>query len=151
MISAAESWIDHRGIAAGHVARDELRSFGPSAINTQDPTPPQPTPSPSSILHCSANITLSVAPPAGRLQPAILPTAMLLSRYLAVAASSLAISAAAVTFFHPGAGQGQIRMGMDDPDDNQVPGDNPLTYCGEPETYLLEIEDVTLTPNPPAA
>jgi hypothetical protein len=76
---------------------------------------------------------------------------MLLSRYLAVAASTLALSAAAVNFFHPGAGQGQIRMGTDDPDDNAVPGNNPLEYCGEPETYLLDIEDVTLTPNPPAA
>jgi hypothetical protein len=76
---------------------------------------------------------------------------MLLSRYLAVATSTLALSAAAVTFFHPGASQGQIRMGMDDPEDGAVPGDNPLEYCGEPETYLLDIKDVTLTPNPPAA
>jgi hypothetical protein len=74
---------------------------------------------------------------------------MRLLRYLALA--NLAACVAAINFFHPGDGQGQIRMGMDDPDDSQVPGDNPLTYCSEPETNLLEIESVTLTPNPPTA
>jgi hypothetical protein len=75
---------------------------------------------------------------------------MLLSRYLAAAASGLALSATALSFFHPG-GPGQIRMGSDDPDDLQVPGDNPLMFCSEPEKYLLDIKDVTLDPNPPAA
>ncbi|KAJ5651236.1 MD-2-related lipid-recognition [Penicillium longicatenatum] len=31
----------------------------------------------------------------------------------------------------------------------QVPGENPLVYCGAPDTYTLKIDSVTLSPNPP--
>ncbi|KAF1354011.1 phosphatidylglycerol/phosphatidylinositol transfer protein precursor [Delphinella strobiligena] len=32
-----------------------------------------------------------------------------------------------------------------------VPGDNPLLFCAKPESPILEIESVDLSPNPPAA
>ncbi|KAI9720240.1 MAG: hypothetical protein M1812_003058 [Candelaria pacifica] len=34
---------------------------------------------------------------------------------------------------------------------NKVPGDNPLTYCSAPNDYVLAIDHVNLTPNPPKA
>lgn len=30
-----------------------------------------------------------------------------------------------------------------------VPGDNPLSFCQEPSGYVLNIDHVDLTPNPP--
>jgi len=30
-----------------------------------------------------------------------------------------------------------------------VPGKNPLTFCGDPSTYILDIDYVDLDPNPP--
>lgn len=30
-----------------------------------------------------------------------------------------------------------------------VKGDNPLEYCNDPSSYLLQIDHVDLTPNPP--
>jgi hypothetical protein len=32
-----------------------------------------------------------------------------------------------------------------------VPGKNPLTYCTQPDDYILDIDHVDLTPNPPEA
>jgi len=32
-----------------------------------------------------------------------------------------------------------------------IPGDNPLFYCGSPAAYLLDIDYVDLSPNPPQA
>ncbi|KAJ6088802.1 MD-2-related lipid-recognition [Penicillium sp. IBT 16267x] len=32
-----------------------------------------------------------------------------------------------------------------------VPGENPLVYCGNPDSYSLKIDSVTLSPNPPKA
>lgn len=37
-----------------------------------------------------------------------------------------------------------------EPDEKlQIPGDNPLEFCQDPSHYLVEIENVDLTPNPP--
>lgn len=36
-------------------------------------------------------------------------------------------------------------------DDLKIPGDNPLAYCAAPDDYLLTIDHVDLSPNPPAA
>lgn len=33
----------------------------------------------------------------------------------------------------------------------EVPGHNPLVFCGGPEDYILEIAYVDLVPNPPEA
>lgn len=35
--------------------------------------------------------------------------------------------------------------------DLNVPGDNPLTYCSDPQDYLLAIDHANLDPNPPKA
>lgn len=32
-----------------------------------------------------------------------------------------------------------------------VDGDNPLSYCGDPSSYILQIDTVNLQPNPPEA
>lgn len=32
-----------------------------------------------------------------------------------------------------------------------VPGKNPLVYCAKPDDYILSIESVDLSPNPPQA
>lgn len=34
-------------------------------------------------------------------------------------------------------------------DDDDVPGDNPLQHCADPEGDILELEEVDLDPNPP--
>jgi len=36
-------------------------------------------------------------------------------------------------------------------DQVSVPGENPLVYCGDPDSYTLKIDSVTLSPNPPKA
>jgi len=35
-------------------------------------------------------------------------------------------------------------------DDLDVPGDNPLEFCQQDDTYILTINKVDLTPNPPS-
>ena len=35
-------------------------------------------------------------------------------------------------------------------DDYPVPGENPLEFCQKPDNYLLTINNVDLTPNPPS-
>jgi len=47
-------------------------------------------------------------------------------------------------------------LGSTDPATNddekfQVPGKNPLTFCADPSDYILTIDFVNLTPNPPVA
>lgn len=38
----------------------------------------------------------------------------------------------------------------DKPDEKlQIPGNNPLEFCQDPSNYLVEIDNVDLTPNPP--
>ncbi|KAJ4291695.1 Phosphatidylglycerol/phosphatidylinositol transfer protein [Kalmusia sp. IMI 367209] len=34
-------------------------------------------------------------------------------------------------------------------EDFKVPGDNPLYFCADPKEYILKIENVDLSPNPP--
>ena len=36
-------------------------------------------------------------------------------------------------------------------DSLEVPGDNPLVYCQDPDDYILDINHVDLAPNPPEA
>jgi len=36
-------------------------------------------------------------------------------------------------------------------DDLSVPGENPLKFCADPKDYILDLESVNLTPNPPEA
>ncbi|KAJ5993988.1 Phosphatidylglycerol/phosphatidylinositol transfer protein [Penicillium sp. IBT 35674x] len=43
----------------------------------------------------------------------------------------------------------QMPLQVDTQDKISVPGENPLVYCGNPNSYTLEIDSVTLSPNPP--
>ncbi|KAF2111090.1 ML domain-containing protein [Lophiotrema nucula] len=36
-------------------------------------------------------------------------------------------------------------------EDHKVPGDNPLYFCADPKDYIVEIDKVDLSPNPPEA
>lgn len=36
-------------------------------------------------------------------------------------------------------------------EDYKVPGDNPLYFCADPKDYIVEIDKVDLSPNPPEA
>ena len=36
-------------------------------------------------------------------------------------------------------------------DEFNVPGENPLEFCGDPSSYNLDLESVDLYPNPPKA
>ena len=71
---------------------------------------------------------------------------MLLPRVLALLNLGLSVSAFAFEINH----QSPLLVTKDDPD-FPVPGDNPLEFCASPADYLLEIDNVDLSPNPPAA
>ncbi|KAJ5547980.1 Phosphatidylglycerol/phosphatidylinositol transfer protein [Penicillium frequentans] len=43
----------------------------------------------------------------------------------------------------------QMPLQVDIQDKVSVPGENPLVYCGNPDSYTLKIDSVTLSPNPP--
>jgi len=45
----------------------------------------------------------------------------------------------------------QIPLQTETVDKVSVPGENPLVYCGSPDSYSLKIDSVTLSPNPPKA
>lgn len=45
----------------------------------------------------------------------------------------------------------QMPLQVDTQDKVSVPGENPLVYCGNPDSYTLKIDSVTLSPNPPKA
>ncbi|KAF2663209.1 hypothetical protein BT63DRAFT_380452 [Microthyrium microscopicum] len=72
---------------------------------------------------------------------------MLFARLLPVL--PLAVSASAISLFSSSNTQGQIRLSADEP--NPVPGDNPLLFCEEPSKYILQIDNVDISPNPPKA
>lgn len=36
-------------------------------------------------------------------------------------------------------------------DSLDVPGDNPFVYCQDPKNYILDIDCIDLSPNPPKA
>jgi len=64
----------------------------------------------------------------------------------------LALSGFSSAFsFLPGGDQAQVPIQTQDDRANPVPGDNPLEFCAPPDDYLLEIESVDLSPNPPEA
>jgi len=75
---------------------------------------------------------------------------MFLARIVALIALSWSVTA--IDIFHPsqGGGKGQSILKSDDPE-FPVPGDNPLQFCESPSEYILEITNVDLKPNPPAA
>lgn len=58
-------------------------------------------------------------------------------------AASSAASVSAVSLFSTGGDQAVIN------EDFKVPGDNPLYFCADPKDYLLDLENVDLSPNPP--
>ncbi|KAJ5805131.1 hypothetical protein N7474_011018 [Penicillium riverlandense] len=55
------------------------------------------------------------------------------------------VSAGSVSFFDPS----QVPIKVDTTQDFPVKGDNPLMYCTSPANYLLQIDQVDLSPNPP--
>jgi len=55
------------------------------------------------------------------------------------------------SLFMPGGNQDQISFQTDDDRTNPVAGDNPLEYCAPPDDYILQIDSVDLSPNPPEA
>jgi hypothetical protein len=69
---------------------------------------------------------------------------MLLSQYLG--GVSLAFAAQA-SFLRPTSPE-QVALVSDE---LSVPGENPLTFCNPPDNYILNIDSVDLTPNPPEA
>ncbi|KAJ5087647.1 Phosphatidylglycerol/phosphatidylinositol transfer protein [Penicillium angulare] len=69
------------------------------------------------------------------------PTTLLLAAPLLASAASLP------KFFDPT--QATLRVNTDEKP--KVPGDNPLNYCKPPSDYVLQIDNVDLDPNPPAA
>jgi hypothetical protein len=79
-----------------------------------------------------------------------LPTSHIVERITAamkvsavlLAATSAASASAAATWM-PGGNQAVIN------DAFKVPGDNPLYFCEDPKSYILDIENVDLDPNPP--
>lgn len=66
---------------------------------------------------------------------------MKVSTVLLVATS--AASASAGSIWSSGGDQAVIN------EEFKVPGDNPLYFCADPKDYLLDIENVDLSPNPP--
>ncbi|KAJ5273231.1 hypothetical protein N7478_008356 [Penicillium angulare] len=71
----------------------------------------------------------------------------LASTTLLLATPLLASAASLPKFFDPT--QATLRVNTDDKP--KVPGDNPLNYCKSPSDYVLQIDNVDLDPNPPAA
>jgi len=59
-------------------------------------------------------------------------------------------SSATASYFIPG-GNDQVRIKTTDDRENPVAGDNPLEFCAPQDDYLLHIESVDLSPNPPEA
>jgi len=79
-------------------------------------------------------------------------------KFSAAAATSLLLAASATSALAtplwldslagPSSGASQAAL-ADEP--QPIPGDNPLFYCGSPAAYLLDIDYVDLSPNPPQA
>ncbi|KAJ5758704.1 hypothetical protein N7520_005860 [Penicillium odoratum] len=69
-----------------------------------------------------------------------------LSTTLLLAAPLLASAASIPSLLEPW----QIPLRTEE-DKTQVPGQNPLVYCKDPSSYVLTIDSVDLTPNPPKA
>ena len=44
---------------------------------------------------------------------------------------------------------GNSQTALSETQGDAIPGDNPLTYCESTEDYILDIEYVNITPNPP--
>ena len=65
------------------------------------------------------------------------------SAVLLAATSAVSVSAAATWM----SGGNQVVIN----EEWKVPGDNPLYFCADPKDYLLDIENVDLSPNPPSA
>jgi len=61
----------------------------------------------------------------------------------------LALTAGAAASLLPGMGN-HVGVQADDRT-NPVKGDNPLEFCGPQDNYLLQLESVDLSPNPPEA
>lgn len=36
-------------------------------------------------------------------------------------------------------------------DSLKVPGDSPLVYCEDPQSYILDVDHIDISPNPPKA
>ena len=60
-----------------------------------------------------------------------------------VAASSVASVSAGANWGMAGGNQAVINEAF------KVPGDNPLYFCEDPKNYILDLENVDLSPNPP--
>jgi hypothetical protein len=76
---------------------------------------------------------------------------MLVRRLLSLLALSLSASAFSFEINDRNSLTQQILPKSDDPEVYPVPGDNPLEFCDDPKDYLLQIDKVDLTPNPPEA
>lgn len=61
---------------------------------------------------------------------------------------ALCATTAAADFFGT---QQQLVMGDVNDTDNDVPGKNPLQFCEDTAEYILELDNVDLSPNPPEA
>lgn len=44
---------------------------------------------------------------------------------------------------------GNTQHALSDTKGASIPGDNPLTYCEPPDDYILDIDYINITPNPP--
>jgi hypothetical protein len=62
----------------------------------------------------------------------------------------LALTGSSTASFFTSGESDQVKIKADDRT-NPVKGDNPLEFCAPPADYLLEIDSVDLSPNPPEA
>jgi hypothetical protein len=60
-------------------------------------------------------------------------------------------SVASAGFFSNSFNDGQVSIQTTDDRTNPVAGENPLEFCASPDDYLLTIDSVDLSPNPPVA
>ena len=68
----------------------------------------------------------------------------------AILTASLAAYTSA-RFLDPQAFLGNDAQDISSTDDLKVPGENPLNFCTAPDSWILTIENVDLSPNPPQA
>lgn len=72
-------------------------------------------------------------------------------RFSTLSTLALAGSAAALSLNLGGSSKSnQVPLTLDE-DPFPIPGDNPLLYCADPKDYILQVDHVDLSPNPPEA
>jgi hypothetical protein len=76
---------------------------------------------------------------------------MLLPHVTAAPLLLLALSTPALSSFFGGSSNNHNQQNVLLADELAVPGKNPLKFCQPPYDYILDIQQVDLSPNPPEA